>query len=120
MTPLWFVVDRGVIYLPTGTQSWAGRNAAQHPDVTLMFGGERWMASGRMLRLRGRASCVPRPLPRRALIRIVAKYYLRPRSLLVELRHASRWRVRGRYHDGSGGPGYLTVTPTSAQFLSPP
>lgn len=83
MTPLWFVVHRGTIYVTTGTRSWAGRNVAQHPGVTLLFGGERATGRERMLRLRGRAVCEAGLPPWPVLLRVAARYHLAPRALLV-------------------------------------
>ena len=121
MTPLWFVLDRGALYVTTGAQSWAGRNIAGHPEVTLLFGGERGMAPERILRLRGRGTCANGFPPWRVLARVAAKYYIAPRALLVELRHMALWGLRMRYYGGvRGGPGYLRIVPTSAEFLRQP
>ena len=120
VTPLWFVLDGGALYVPTGTQTWAGRNIARHPVVTLLFGGERGMAP-ELLRLRGRAVCENGFPPWRVLARVAAKYYVAPHALLVELRHVARWGLRMRYYGGvPGGAGYLRVVPTSAEFLRRP
>jgi Pyridoxamine 5'-phosphate oxidase len=40
VTPIWFVVDGGALYLTTGTGTWAARNVAQHSEVTLLLTGE--------------------------------------------------------------------------------
>jgi hypothetical protein len=121
VTPLWFVLDAGVLYVTTGVQTWAGRNIAGHPEVTLLFGGERGMAPERCLRLRGNATCERGFPPWRVLVRVAAKYYLAPRALLTELRHIPLWRSRMRYYGGvPGGAGYLRVVPTSAEFLRRP
>ena len=40
VTPLWFVVDRGALYITTGAESRAGKNVGQHPGVVLLFSGE--------------------------------------------------------------------------------
>ena len=50
VTPLWFVVEGGALYLTTGPATRAGRNVAQHPDVVLLFHGERSMQQGGLLR----------------------------------------------------------------------
>jgi hypothetical protein len=118
MTPLWFVVDRGELYITTGTKTWAGRNVSRRPQVTLLFGGERAEPSNRYLRMRGNAICSPGLPPPRVLLRIAAKYYLAPRALLVELHHAAQWRLRMQYYGGvPGGAGYIKVVPTAAEFL---
>ncbi len=121
LTPLWFVLDDGALYITTGASTWAGRNVAQHPEVALLFGGEATTPADRFLRLRGTATCHQGFPPLRVLLRIAAKYYLSPGALAVELRNAAKWGVRMRYYAGvSGGPGYIRVVPTAAAFLSPP
>lgn len=121
MTPLYFVRHGGVVYLTSGTQSWSGRNVAGHPDVTLLFGGERAAGSDRVVRLRGRASCETGPMPWRVLVRLALRYYLAPGALAAELSHVALWRRRRRYRNqGTGGAGYLRVVPTSAELLPRP
>ncbi len=121
MTPLWFVLHGGALYFMTGTQSWAGRNVARHPDVTLLFGSERGVASERFLRLHARGTRESGLPPWQVLARVVAKYYLAPRALLSELKHVTLWRRRLRYYRQTvGGAGYLRVVPTSAEFLPQP
>ena len=93
VTPLWFVLDGGALYVTTGTQTWAGRNIAGHPAVTLLFGGERGMAAEPLLRLRGRATCENGFPPWRVLARVAAKYYVAPGALVTEIRNVARWRL---------------------------
>lgn len=121
VTPLWFVVDRGVLYITTGPGSWVGRNVMGHPEVMLLFGGERGGRSDRVLRLRGTATC-HRGLPAwRVLVRIAAKYYVSPGALSVELRNARRWHLRWRYYGQvKGGFGYVRIVPTTAELLRRP
>jgi Pyridoxamine 5'-phosphate oxidase len=139
MTPLWFAMYRGEVYLGTGRQSWVGRNVTLHPAVTMVFGGERGSgergsgecgneggneggtAPGRVVRLRGLASCESGLLPGRVLVLLAIKYYLTPRALLLELRHRAQWRLRRLYHrQSAGGAGYIRVVPTSVEFLAQP
>jgi pyridoxamine 5'-phosphate oxidase-like protein len=121
MTPLWFVHDRGVLYITTGPETWAGKNVMHNPEVALLFSGERAKPSDQCLRLRGRATC-HRGLPSwRVLLRVAAKYYLSPAALSAELRNARKWRLRGRYYgQAPGGFGYIRVVPTAGEFLSRP
>ncbi len=121
MTPIWFVLDRGALYMTTGHESVTGKNVAQHPEVALLFSGERGGRTDRILRLRGTAT-VHRGLPSwRVLLRIAAKYYVSPRALLVELPNARKWRLRRLYYGQvKGGAGHLRVVPTSAEFLPRP
>ena len=116
VTPLWFVVDGGVLYATTGPGSRAGRNLTARPEVTLLFhdGGAP------PLRMRGTATC-HRGLPSwRVLLRVAAKYYVAPGGLLLELRNARRWRLRQLfYRQVKGGFGHLRIVPGAAEFLSP-
>jgi hypothetical protein len=119
MTPLWFVVDADALYITTGPDTWAARNVAAHPVVTLLFGGERAGRRDRFLRLRGEATR-HRGLPAwPVLLRIAAKYYVAPAALAIELRHAARWGLRARYY-AQGGAGYLRVVPTTAELVPVP
>jgi hypothetical protein len=121
MTPLWFVVDAGVLYITTGTNTWAGRNVGRHPEVALLFGGERGMAPDRYLRMRGTATCHSGLPPLRVALRILAKYYVAPAALRIELRHISQWALRMRYYGGvPGGAGYIRVVPTATEFRELP
>lgn len=119
MTPLWFVADRGMLYVTTGAGSVTTRNIAQHPDMALLFGGERGGRTDRVLRLRGTATFQPGLPPWRVLLRIAMKYYASPRALRVELRHREKWSIRTRYYQQvKGGPGHLRIVPTTAEFLA--
>jgi len=117
VTPLWFVVHDGVI---TGPGTWAGKNVTQHPEVSLLFGGEAGEPD-RFLRLRGRAECHHSLPSWGVLLRIAAKYYASPRGLLVELRNAHKWRLRSLYYGQvKGGFGHIRVVPKSCEFLTRP
>ena len=119
MTPLWFVADRGALFVTTGAGSLTTRNIAQHPDMTLLFGGERDGRTNQVLRLRGTATFQPGLPPWRILLRIAMKYYASPRALRVELRNRRKWRIRTRYYQQvKGGPGHLRIVPTTAEFLA--
>jgi hypothetical protein len=118
VTPLWFVVDGGALYITTGPESWAGKNVMQHPEVTLLFSGELFAEPDRPLRLRGTATCHHGFPSWRVLLRVAAKYYLSPRALRVELRNARKWRRRQLYYaQAKGGVGYIRVVPRAADFL---
>jgi nitroimidazol reductase NimA-like FMN-containing flavoprotein (pyridoxamine 5'-phosphate oxidase superfamily) len=121
VTPLWFVVDDGTLYLTTGPGTRVGRNVDRQPAVTLLLRGERLRQQERMLRLHGTATC-HRGLPSwRVLLRIAAKYYVSPAALAVELPNAARWRLRVLYYQQlKGGVGHLRIVPRSAEFLRRP
>jgi pyridoxamine 5'-phosphate oxidase-like protein len=121
MTPLWFVVHRGVLYITTGPATWAGKNVTQHPDVALLFSDERAGQPNQVLRLRGTATC-HHGLPSWAvLLRVAAKYYVSPSALPVELRNWRKWRLRNlMYARIEGGFGYIRVVPNAAEILVRP
>jgi uncharacterized pyridoxamine 5'-phosphate oxidase family protein len=121
MTPLWFVVDGGTLYLTTGTATWAARNVVQQPEVALLLTGESSTRRDEALRLRGTATVQPGLPPWRVLLRIAAKYYVAPGGLAVELANATRWGLRARYYaQVKGGAGYLRVVPTGGELLPRP
>lgn len=120
VTPVWFVLDGGTVYITTGPGTWAGRNIQQRPAVTLLFNADDGRRSD-VLRVRGTASCHQGLPPWRVLLRIVAKYYLSPPALRVELRNRHKWRLRTRYYGQTkGGLGHLRVVPTACEFLTRP
>ena len=119
VTPLWFVVDGGVLYMTTGHETRAARNVAQNPNVTLLFGGEAVRPGA--LQLRGTASRHRGLPPWRVLARIALKYYLAPGALLVELRNSGKWGLRARYYaQVPGGAGHLRVVPSAVEMLTRP
>jgi hypothetical protein len=121
VTPLWFVVDGGVLYLTTGPETRAARNLAANPEVTLLFNGVSEGRSAGILRLRGTATR-HRGLPSwRVLLRVAAKYYVAPGGLRTELRNFRRWRLRQLFYGQvKGGFGYLRIVPGAAEFLPVP
>jgi predicted pyridoxine 5'-phosphate oxidase superfamily flavin-nucleotide-binding protein len=121
MTPLWFVVDSDMLYLTTGTATWAARNVARQPEVALLLTGERLTRPGEALRLHGKATIQAGLPPWRVLLRIAAKYYAAPAALAVELSNATKWGLRARYYaQVKGGAGYLRVVPTEGDLLRRP
>jgi uncharacterized pyridoxamine 5'-phosphate oxidase family protein len=121
MTPLWFVLDGGMLYLTTGTATWAARNVARHPDVALLLTGEKLTRPGEALRLRGTATIHPGLPPWRVLLRFALKYYAAPGGLAVELSNATKWGLRARYYaQVKGGAGYLRIVPTGGEILPRP
>jgi pyridoxamine 5'-phosphate oxidase-like protein len=119
VTPLWFVVHRGRVYIATGAESWAGKNVVSHPAVTLLFRAGASSRGDQVLRMRGAATCHRGFPPWPVLLRVVAKYYIG--GLGVELRNAGRWRLRQRYYaQAKGGPGHIVVVPETCEFLDTP
>src|SRR5262249_32348967 len=103
LTPLWFVIERGVLYLTTGPATRAGRNVLQHPEVVLLFSGERSRRRTGLLRLKGRATC-HRGLPSlRVLLRVAAKYYVPPGAVRGRGPGCRRGRCGGNAETPEGG-----------------
>jgi pyridoxamine 5'-phosphate oxidase-like protein len=121
VTPLWFVVDSGVLYVTAGPESRAGRNVARQPEVTLLFRRECATPSTQVLRLRGTATRHYGLPPWRVLVRVAVKYYATPGALRAELTHARLWGLRRRYYaQAKGGFGHLRVVPTTTELLPRP
>ncbi len=122
---LWFVCQRGRIHTFTAEVTPTGRSISVHPDVILLFDGERGPRSPRVLRVRGRAAYRRESgVVARALLGIARKYFLTPPGLRNLLAHARKvplavrfyaepgWKIRGR------GAGIVTeVVPESLEFL---
>jgi hypothetical protein len=119
VTPLWFVVDDGVVYMTTGTSSRLAKNVVAGSTVTLLLTGEHGRDGTRALRLRGPATVHTGFPSWRVLLRIAVKYYVAPGALVTELMNAAKWRLRMRYY-AQGGVGYLRVVPTDAGFVRRP
>ena len=122
---LWFVCQRGRIYTFTGEMTPTGRSISVHPDVTLLFDGERGPRSSRLLRVSGHAVYRRESgIMARVLLGLARKYFLTPpglRNLLAHARKVPRavrfyaepgWEVRGQ------GVGLIIeVVPDSFEFL---
>lgn len=118
VTPLWFVVDDGIV-VTTAAATVAARNVAADPRVSMLFDGARDGRSDLVLRLAGTA-VVHRGLPPpRTLVRIGVKYYVSPSAARVEIANARRWSLRARYY-AQGDPVWLQITPGSAALLPRP
>lgn len=122
---LWFVCQQGRIYTFTGELTPTGRSISVHPDVALLFDGERGPRSSRLLRVRGRAVYRRESgIVARVLLGLAWKYFLTPPGLRNLLAHARKvplavrfyaepgWEVRGQ------GVGLIIeVVPASFEFL---
>jgi len=119
LTPLWFIVDRGHLYMATGQATLAARNAVASPEVAILFDGEAAGRSGHVLRVHGRAT-VHSGLPSwRVLARLALKYYVAPPAARVELAHAGKWRLRTRYY-AQGQGAVIEVAPETAELVRSP
>jgi hypothetical protein len=121
VTPLWFVVHRDILYIAGAFDTWAGKNVDRHPEVALLFSGERAGRPHEVLRLRGIATRHRGFPPWGVLLRFAFKYYLSFVALPVELRHARKWRLRGLYYAQlKGGTGHIQVVPATGELLTRP
>ena len=117
MTPLWFLYDRGRLFLATGRDTVAARNAAANPDVVVLLDAEGKGRSDHVLRVRGRAKVHPGAPSLRALALLGRKYYLGGwRSELGDFR---LWRMRTRYYGQAEGA-VIEIEPLSAELLPRP
>ncbi len=122
---LWFVCQRGRIYIFTANSTPAGRSITARPEVALLFDGEQGPLSERILRVRGRA--VFRGESRvagRVMLGLARKYFLtRPglRNLLAHARTvpvAVRFYAQGwREERGKGLKAIMEVAPVSFEFV---
>ena len=122
---LWFVCQQGRIYTFTGETSPTGRGISVHPDVTLLFDGERGPRSSRLLRLRGRAVYRrERRIVVRVLLGLARKYYFTPPGLRNLLANAKKIPLTVRFYAepgwelrGQGMGVIMEVVPESCEFL---
>jgi hypothetical protein len=119
VTPLWFVVDAGLVLASTGAASVTVRNLRACPEVVVLFDADRGPREDRALRLRGLATAHERLPGWRAIARFALKYYLAPGGLRCELAHARRWALRLRYY-GQASPAVVAITPQSAEWAPRP
>jgi nitroimidazol reductase NimA-like FMN-containing flavoprotein (pyridoxamine 5'-phosphate oxidase superfamily) len=116
LTPLWFVCDRGHLYMGTGRATLAARNIAVYPRVVLLFCAEQHGKQNRVLRITGTATCHHNVPPWRVIVRFAMKYYLNPRALRSELSHRRKWRLRQRYYAQTQAA-TIEVVPENAEFV---
>ncbi|MEE2032440.1 pyridoxamine 5'-phosphate oxidase family protein [Rhodococcus chondri] len=114
MTPLWFVVHRGRLYLGTGRGTVIARNAAVNPEVTVLFDVGR---PDCMLRVRGRARVHDGAPSAAVLLRMACKYYVA--GWRSELRNARKWGLRTRYYSQAEGV-TIEIDPARAELVPVP
>jgi hypothetical protein len=122
---LWFVCQRGRIYIFTGDINPTGRGVSVHPGVTLLFDGERGPRSSRLLRMRGRAAYRrERHIVVRVLLGLARKYFLTPAGLRNLLANARRVPLAIRFYAepawearGTGLGIIMEVVPEGFEFL---
>ncbi len=122
---LWFVCRQGRIYIFTADITPIGRGISEHPEVALLFDGERGPQSSRILLVRGRAIFRREGgIVARVMLALARKYFLTRPGLRNLLAHASRvplalrfyaqpwWELRGKEPRV-----ILEVLPASFEFL---
>jgi uncharacterized pyridoxamine 5'-phosphate oxidase family protein len=125
---LWFVCWHGRIYIFTGETTPTSRGIAVHPDVSLLFDGERDPRSGRLLRVRGRAVFrTESGITARVMLALARKYFLTPAGLWNMATHAGRIPATVRFYVegradvrkkiGRGPAMILEVQPESFELL---
>ncbi len=122
---LWFVCQRGRIYIFTANTTPAGRSIAVHPEVALLFDGEQDQRSDRIVRVRGHAIFRGESgVGRRVMLGLARKYFFTWRGLHNLLAHARTVPVAVRFYAqgwreerGTGLKAIMEVLPESVEFL---
>jgi len=125
---LWFVCQRGRIYIFTGETNPTSRGISAHPDVALLFDGERGSRSSRLLRVRGRAVFRRESaITGRVMLALARKYFLTRPGLRNLLAHAGTVPTTVRFYAegwanvrkelGRAPAMILEVLPESFEFL---
>ncbi len=100
---LWFVCQQGTIRIFTTELAPTGRGISAHPDVTLLFDGERGPGSSRLLRMRGHAVYRRgRAIVLRVLLGLARKYFLTPPGLRNLLANARKVPLAVRFYTEPG------------------
>lgn len=119
MTPLWFVVEGGLLVAATGAATVAARNVSADERVSVLLDAERGGPSSVVLRLWGTATVRPGLPSPVTFARLVRKYYLSPGGARTELAHARQWPLRVRYYRQSEGV-ELAIAPHTAELIGVP
>ncbi len=121
ITPIYFVVVDGHIWIGTSEWTLAARDAKADPRVSALFQVERRSDDRRVLRITGRAVVRTDPPAQRAYnLRTAFKYVLTPGGLWHYLVHLRLRPLMQQYHAQSaqkGLPCVIDVTPEQAEFL---
>lgn len=121
VTPLWFTLHDGVLWVTTGFETRLAKNVARRPEVTLLLWGEMRRRPEGALRLRAHATRHAGLPPWGVLLRIAARYYLAPGALASEFANVRRWPLRARYYaQVDGGPAHVRLAPLDAEVVVSP
>jgi uncharacterized pyridoxamine 5'-phosphate oxidase family protein len=117
--PLWFAAYRGRLYMGTRSANPTVRDLLRDPEVTLLFHGEHGRATGRVLRIRGRAHFrTGRRQLAPVFIFFVLRYLLVPGGIWNLAVNRRKLAIRARYmSERSGDGGMIEVVPETAEFI---
>jgi uncharacterized pyridoxamine 5'-phosphate oxidase family protein len=122
LTPLWFVADRGRIYMNAREGSPAARDIAAHAGVVLLFSLDRGPDNGSVLRITGRARVRRRAaVRRRAVLLSALKYHISRGGLRNLLGSLGSLFTRLHYYAERGGEAAaIEVVPERAEIIEAP
>jgi hypothetical protein len=117
ITPLWFVLDGGRLYMNTREASIAVRNLKVHPEVVVLVE----LGRGRVARIRGSAQFTRVGRTRwRAAFLAALKYYLSPGGIWDTVVSIAQMPSRVRYYlERAGESGVIVMTPMTFELLKP-
>jgi hypothetical protein len=124
ITPIYFVLVNGRIWLGTSDWTLAARDVKADPRVSVLFNVERNPNDRRVLRITGRAIVRTDPEVQRTYnLRVALKASLTPGGIRNNLANRSLLPLMHRYHAQSAEKGracVIDVTPEGAEFLENP
>ncbi len=122
INPLYFVCQRGRIWLGTSEWTLAARNVLADPRVSVLFEVEQDRSPHLVLRISGRASVRTDPKGQRSYnLRVARKYVLTPGGIRHYLAHLRQLKLQHTYHAQAAQKGQacvIEVTPLDAEFLT--
>ncbi|MCB0201336.1 MAG: pyridoxamine 5'-phosphate oxidase family protein [Anaerolineae bacterium] len=124
VTPIYFVVQEGHIWIGTVEWTLAVRTVRADPRASLLFNRERDPQARQIVRLTGTA-VVRTDLPSLRIYnrKVALKYMLAPGGLWSYLTHLHKLKLLHHYHiqdDDKGDPCIIDVTPERIELLTMP
>jgi len=121
INPLYFVCQRGRIWLGTSEWTLAARDVQADSRVSVLFEVEQHMCSHRVLRISGQASVrTEQKVQRSYALRVARKYLLTPGGIGNYLAHLRQFPSMHQYHAQSAEKGracVIEVIPQTAEWL---
>ena len=115
ITPIYFIVEQGNIWIGTVTWTLAVRAVRANPPVSLLFTWEQNPQMRQTLHITGTAAIrTDPPSLRRYNIRVAMKYIFTPGGMRSYLTHAHKMLLLHNYHtqdQDKGTPCIIDVTP---------